>query len=299
VALLTHGGCSADEPSPPYTADSYPASGRIGWVRCLSHDPRCPLNAADPDLHATLRAHRGDYGFDGPLWGFSSLATGGALLAGLAVRHRRTGRGRLAFLEFGGSLAVLATVACYLHATRRGKFAVWADLLAALPLRGDEQVLDMGCGRGAVLAMVAKRLPRGKAVGLDLWTADQSGNRPEATRQNLVAEGAAERCELVTADMRYLPFPDATFDLVLSSLAIHNIDGSGPRAHTERLRAIEEAVRVLRPGGRLLIADVRWTLRYARRLLELGMQDVQQRSLGWRVWYGPGNGAALVSASKH
>ncbi len=255
-------------------------------------------DTSDADLRTTLRAHRGDYGVDGSLWGVSSILAAGAALAGLAVRHRRAGRGRLAFLEFGGSLAVLALVACDLHATRRGKFAVWAELLAALPLRGDDQVLDMGCGRGVVLAMVAKRLPQGKAVGLDLWTADQSGNRPEATRRNLAAEGVAERCELVTADMRYLPFPDATFDLVLSNLAIHNIDRSRPRAHTERLRAVEEAVRVLRPGGRLLIADPRWTPRYAQRLRELGMRDVQQRSLGWRVWYGPGNGAALVSATK-
>ena len=57
-------------------------------------------------------------------------------------------------------------------------------------------------------------------------------------------------------------------------------------------------MRVLRPRGRLLIADARWTPRYAQHLRELGMRDMQQRSLGWRVWYGLGNGAALVSATK-
>ena len=146
---------------------------------------------------------------------------------------------------------------------------------------GDEHVLDMGCGRGAVLSLVAKRVPRGRSVGLDLWTGDQSGNSPEATRRNLDAEGVRKSCALATADMTAMPFHDATFDLVVSSLAIHNI-----RSREGRTRAIEEAVRVLKPGGRLLIADLMWTGAYARRLRARGMADVSRRRLDWRFWYG-------------
>jgi arsenite methyltransferase len=109
------------------------------------------------------------------------------------------------------------------HTTRRGKFLVWAEILDSLRLRGDERVLDVGCGRGAVLTMVAERLPRGRVVGIDLWTADQSGNGAEAAERNLVAEGVRERCKLVTGDMRSMPFRNASIDMIVSSLAIHNI----------------------------------------------------------------------------
>lgn len=56
-----------------------------------------------------------------------------------------------------------------------GKFKVWAQELKALGLRGDEQVVDLGCGRGAVLTMAARLVPRGKVTGVDLWrSVDQS-----------------------------------------------------------------------------------------------------------------------------
>ncbi len=58
--------------------------------------------------------------------------------------------------------------AIYIHTTRPGKFKVWEGLLRDLGLSGDERVLDLGCGRGAVLMMSAKLLPRGTAVGIDL-----------------------------------------------------------------------------------------------------------------------------------
>ena len=90
----------------------------------------------------------------------------------------------------------------YVHFTRAGKIAVWADLLDRLELRGDERLLDIGCGRGAVLLMAAQRLPRGRAVGVDIWsTKDQSGNAQQVTRLNAELEGVADRVELHTADM--------------------------------------------------------------------------------------------------
>jgi ubiquinone/menaquinone biosynthesis C-methylase UbiE len=213
--------------------------------------------------------------------------------------HDRQGRQRLASIELLGSVPLLFNAAVYLHATRRGKFHIWAELLHDLPLRGDEYALDMGCGRGAVMAMLAKLLPHGHVVGLDLWrTEDQSGNNPEVTNRNLVAEGVAERCELKTGDMLAMPFEDNTFDLVVSSLAIHNIDERDLRNHARRLQALSEAARVLKPNGRLLITDLLWTRRYAQHLRHLRMQNVNQRSLGWRFWYAPFLGADLVTATK-
>jgi SAM-dependent methyltransferase len=143
--------------------------------------------------------------------------------------------------------------------------------------------------------MLGKMLPHGRAVGLDLWRSeDQSGNSPDATWRNLDAEGVRNRCDLVTADMRAVPFPDSTFDLIVSSLAIHNI-----RSREGRRRAIDEAVRVLRPRGRLLIADLVWTRAHAKWLRELGMENVVEQQLGWRFWYGAlGITTGLASATK-
>jgi arsenite methyltransferase len=94
--------------------------------------------------------------------------------------------------------------------------------------------------------------------------------------------------------MAALPFGDNRFDLVLSSIAIHNIKGRAGRD-----RAIEEAVRVLRPGGRLLIADIWATGRYRTHLEELDMTVVARRGLGCRMWWsGPWLPTRLVTAIK-
>src|SRR5262249_679508 len=144
------------------------------------------------------------------------------------------------------------------------------------------RVLDLGCGRGAVLLLAAQRLTTGRAVGVDLWRSeDQSGNSAAATLRNARVEGVADRVEVLTADMTALPFEDASFDLVVSSLAVHNIRGWAGRS-----RALEEAVRVLRPGGRLMIADIFATGHYRDHLVRLGMSDVVRRDLGWRLWWG-------------
>src|SRR5262245_19133771 len=230
---------------------------------------------------------RGSYGIDAP-FAPAFMAFVAALEVALAVISGSV-RPLLA------AVFILAILGFYLYTTLRGKFVVWAELLDQLNLRGDERVLDLGCGRGAVLLMAAQRLTTGRAVGVDLWqSVDQSGNSAEATRRNAVAEGVSERVELHTGDMTALPFEDGRFDVLVSSLAIHKSRGDAGRA-----RAILEAVRVLRPGGRLLIADIRGTRRHEQQLASLGMLDVARRRLGWQAcWGGPWAPTRLVTATK-
>jgi SAM-dependent methyltransferase len=224
---------------------------------------------------------RGSYGIDAP-YAPAFIAVLAAFEFALAVLF-----GKVRILL--DAVFILAVLGFYLYGTLRGKFLLWAGLLDSLHLRGDERILDMGCGRGAVLLMAAQRLTTGRAVGVDLWrTVDQSGNSAEAARRNAVAEGVADRVELHTGDMRALPFEDDSFDLVVSSLAVHNISGRAGRD-----KAIREAVRVLRPGGRLMIVDVRATRQYQAQLAGMGTNDVARRWLGWRFGV-----AKLVTATK-
>jgi arsenite methyltransferase len=81
-------------------------------------------------------------------------------------------------------------------------------------------------------------------------------------------EGVADKVDVHTGDARTLPFPDASFDVVLSSMALHNIYNAG-----ERQTAVREIARVLAPGGRVLIVDVRHTSTYAATLRDAGLTD--------------------------
>jgi SAM-dependent methyltransferase len=234
---------------------------------------------------------RGSYGIDAP-YAFAAIGVLILLDLGLAIFKAITS-GRV--LPFAPVLILLAIAAFVLHSTLCGKFLVWAELLNPLNLRGDERILDLGCGRGAVLLLAAQHLTTGRAVGIDLWrNADQSGNSVEATRRNALAEGVTDRVELHTGDMTALPFEDNQFDVIVSSLAIHNIRGT-----LSRQKAIAEAVRVLRPGGRLLIADIRGTRHHQAQLVKIGMTDVARWGLGWRFWWGgPWATTRLVTATK-
>ncbi|CDO86945.1 methyltransferase small domain-containing protein [Mycobacterium triplex] len=244
--------------------------------------------------------HQGEYGYDGS---FQAVSPGGQvavvavvsalLFAGAGVAWGRGNR-LAAVLGAASAAEVLATVASYIYATKHGKFVVWRRILDELSLQGDETVLDLGCGRGAVLLAAAKRVPRGRAIGVDLWRADQTKNSQQSTLSNADLENVADRVEVHTADMTALPLADESVDVIVSSLAIHNIG-----THEGRRKALDEAIRVLRPGGRLAIADLWETNRHAGYLRRLGWHNVRRRNLGWRMWYGgPWFATRLVTATK-
>jgi methylase of polypeptide subunit release factors len=99
---------------------------------------------------------RGDYAYDAP-WSVICMA-------GRIIPCRQDIVAPLYFVFF------LANTSSFLYTTRRGKFLEWDRILDRLHLRGDEGVLDMGCGRGSVLTAVARRLTTGRVTGVDIWS---------------------------------------------------------------------------------------------------------------------------------
>jgi arsenite methyltransferase len=149
-----------------------------------------------------------------------------------------------------------------------GKFRHRDMMLNMLRWRGDEQVLDVGTGRGLLLIGAARRLTTGTATGIDIWsTKDLSGNSQERTQTNIDFEGVQDKVDLKSDDARKLSFPDASFDVILSNLCIHNIPDADGRA-----QACREIARVLKPGGITLISDFINTGTYQKIFASCGLK---------------------------
>jgi arsenite methyltransferase len=229
-------------------------------------------------MEQTLESSRAqpDYGVDAPGLMRIFFAGGSAalLLTGLAVWLLPSYPAwRLVLgLVLGAAALYLLGMGCLMLVWSKViKIKERDAILNQVEWRGDEQVLDVGCGRGLMLVGAAKRLTSGKAVGVDIWQAvDQSDNTPEAALENARREGVADRIEVATGDARSLPFPDQSFDIVVSHWVIHNLP-----SESERDRALEEIERVLRPGGQLILADIENRDRYAAKLRALGFLNVR------------------------
>jgi arsenite methyltransferase len=143
------------------------------------------------------------------------------------------------------------------------------NALDLIQWRGNESVLDVGCGRGLMLIGAAQRLTTGRAVGIDTWEAkDLSDNFSQAATDNAQKAGVQSKVTVQTADARALPFADSSFDVVVSHTVIHNIPDA-----SDRYKALSEIVRVLRPGGQLILCDIEHRDVYLNTLVSLGLQN--------------------------
>ena len=114
---------------------------------------------------------------------------------------------------------------------------------AIAPLRPGETVLDVGSGSGTDLLLAARRVgPRGRAIGVDMT------DEMIATCREGARTAALAHVEVRKGDLHDLPVEDASVDVVMSN-GVLNL------AH-DKPRAFGEIVRVLRPGGRLQLADI-------------------------------------------
>jgi arsenite methyltransferase len=152
-----------------------------------------------------------------------------------------------------------------------GKFRHRDFMLSLHSWRGDENVLDVGCGRGLLLAGAARRLAAlngtGHATGIDVWSnVDMGGNSAAATQHNLDLERISSICTLVSKPAQQMSFPDASFDVIVSNLCLHNIYD-----RPTRRQALQQIVRVLKPGGIALISDYKRTGEYAEEFRNSGL----------------------------
>ena len=127
--------------------------------------------------------------------------------------------------------------------TRRLYHRVIADLAALRLVEG--KVLDAGTGPGTLVRELARSLPGLQVYGIDL-SEDMIGlARAHARREQL-----EERVHFESGDVAHLPYPDQSFDAVVSTISMHH--------WFELEQPLRELYRVLRPGGRLWIYDFRF-----------------------------------------
>ncbi|GLT50793.1 hypothetical protein SLA2020_242550 [Shorea laevis] len=138
--------------------------------------------------------------------------------------------------------------------------------------------LDIGCGRGILLNTVARQLKKtgssGRVVGLD-----RSKRTTLSTLRTAKIEGVGEYVTCREGDARSLPFVDNYFDAVVSAVFVHTVGKEyghkTVEAAAERMRALGEMVRVLKPGGVGVVWDLLHVPEYVRRLQELKMEDIR------------------------
>jgi SAM-dependent methyltransferase len=204
------------------------------------------------------------------------LTLGAGGLAGLAgIGILAAGASPIAAVPLVGLGAVSAAGALSLGVitSTRLRTAACRRMLESVAWRGDERVLDVGCGNGFLLVEIAKRLRSGSVTGIDLWMPGAGDQTAELAWHNARLEGVEDRVEICNVDARTMPFGDASFDVIVCSLMLHHAGGSA-----DRQRVLDEMARVVKPGGMVLLYDVAPLLGgAATRLQARGLEGISRR----------------------
>ena len=147
-------------------------------------------------------------------------------------------------------------------------------VLSYLDFDGQGQLLDVGCGSGALSIRAALIWPDAQVTGIDYWGAVYNYSKA-LCEKNAASEGVASRCVFRHGDANHLDFPDESFDAVISNYVYHNIMGA------DMHKLLLESLRVLKKGGVFALNDDMKPRLYgdmdafAQKLREMGYQDVR------------------------
>jgi len=221
---------------------------------------------------------KANYGIDSPYIITGELLAG-IVLTGLvfALPHLFGLPARWITLAVG--LLLVSSAAGMVSYSKSGKLRIRDELMDSIRWTGDETVLDIGCGRGLLLISAARRLTTGKAIGVDIWLPKAlTGNSPKRVLENAELEGVAGKIEVKEGDARRLPFPDETFDVVISNFVLHEM-----QTGAERKAMIREIARVLKPGGQVALVDFIFTSQCVQDLIESGTPGAERTRMN-RFW---------------
>ena len=145
-------------------------------------------------------------------------------------------------------------------------------LLAAFDWNGEGQFVDIGCGNGAASIKLAKKYPKATVVGVDYWGGNWQYSKSVCER-NAQIEGVGQRVSFQKSSASKLPFPDGCFEAAVSNLTFHEVADV-----RDKREVIQEALRVVKPGGKFVFQDLFLIEREFGR-----MDDLLETIRGWGI----------------
>ena len=141
-------------------------------------------------------------------------------------------------------------------------------LISLLNLKGNEKILDIGCGNGLYTISLANQITTGKVYGIDIWDkTDLSNNSPGSIEKNIKSANLENKIILKSEDMRNMSFRNEFFDVIVASFSIHNIESK-----LERKKALDEIKRVVKKSGKIVIIDFKKINEYKEYFISHGFK---------------------------